>query len=650
MSISKMKLINISGPMSKFDVTAMEIFRQECFQPENVRNVLPGFRKLLPFEEENPYKDVLKKILDLAHLAGVEPEFIREKFNEPFDVMSGKIDMLYSRFQQYDAKIAELKKTVDDDNLILHQMEYLAGLNVDIRDIYALKFFKYRFGKISKTIFRRMEYLTTSRDEDTPFIFIETGNEGDYIWGAYFAPSRNIEYVDTLFASLQFERIRINERALGTPGEVKEDIIAELKSHKEKLEDTIKEKKSFTDEIIKYINVVYSDVVVLSKAEELKKTSGHSQDNFYMSGWVAKEDFVRFVKAIDAIGDIKYIEENPSFLKTTVPTKMRNNALFRSFESFIRMYGVPVYGEIDPTPLVAISYLLFFGIMFGDLGQGAVIAIIGAFLWLKRKMPFGKILMSCGAASMVFGTIYDSIFGYEGNINRLIFGNEEIEVGFSPSNDMMKTLFIAVAIGVALIVVAMLLNIYNGIKQKNYEKALFSQNGVAGLVLYSAAIYLVANLLLLGGSPVSIVYIIGLIIVPLIVIFFRGPLGNLITGRKKSHESIGEFLIENFFELFDDLLSFITNTVSFVRLGAFALSHAGMMFVVFLLAKTTATASFGSGNLLVVILGNILIMGLEGLVVGIQGLRLEFYEIFSRFYSGDGIDFTPAKVENTKQN
>jgi V/A-type H+-transporting ATPase subunit I len=643
-----MKLINISGPMSKFDVTAMAILRQECFQPENVRNVLPGFRKLLPFEDENPYKDILKKILDLARFAGVEPKFISEKLDESFDVMSCKIDMLYSRIQQYDANIAELKKKIDDDNLILYQMDYLAGLNVDIRDIYALKYFKYRFGKISKAVFRRMEYLTTSRNENPPFIFIETGSEENYIWGAYFAPSRSIEYVDTLFASMQFERIRINERALGTPGEVKENVVAELKEHKEKYDSIIKERETFTDEIIKYINVVYSDVVVLNKAEELKKTSGHSQDNFYMSGWVAKEDFIRFVKAIDAIGDIKYIEENPSLLKTIVPTKMRNLALFRPFESFIRMYGVPGYGEIDPTPLVAISYLLFFGIMFGDLGQGAVIVLIGAFLWFSRKVSFGKILMSCGAASMVFGTIYDTVFGYEGSINRLIFGKEEIEVGFSPSRDMMQTLIIAVSIGVALIVVAMLLNIYNGLKQRNYEKALFSQNGVAGFVFYSAAIYLVINLLLLGGGPVSKAYMIGFFAVPLVVIFFRGPLGNLISGRKKSHESIGEFLIENFFELFDDLLSFITNTVSFVRIGAFALSHAGMMFVVFLLAKTTVTASPGSGNLLVVIIGNILIMGLEGLVVGIQGLRLEFYEIFSRFYSGDGTDFKPVKVEETK--
>jgi V/A-type H+-transporting ATPase subunit I len=370
-----------------------------------------------------------------------------------------------------------------------------------------------------------------------------------------------------------------------------------------------------------------------------------------MSGWVAREDFDRFVSAIDVIGDIKYIVENPHQLKIAVPTKMKNPALLRPFESFIRMYGVPRYDEMDPTPLVAVSYLLFFGLMFGDLGQGAVILLVGAFLWFFKKLHFGKILMSCGFSSMMFGLVYDSVFGYEGTINRLIFGNEEIEIGYSPSHNLMQTLLIAVAIGVAFIILVMLLNIINGLRQKNIEKALFSQNGVAGLVLYSAGIYLAVKMLLLGGGKVSAAYTVGFFAVPLVIIFFRRPLAYLVTGGKRHYPesiSIGEFIIENFFELFDDLLSFITNTVSFVRIGAFALSHAGMMFVVFLLANTTATAGFGSGNLAVVIFGNILIMGLEGLVVGIQGLRLEFYELFSRFYSGDGVDFIPAQVDNSK--
>ena len=98
---------------------------------------------------------------------------------------------------------------------------------------------------------------------------------------------------------------------------------------------------------------------------------------------------------------------------------------------------------------------------------------------------------------------------------------------------------------------------------------------------------------------------------------------------------------EHFFELFEVCLSYVTNTMSFLRVGAFVLVHAGMMQVVFVLANM-----FGpTGYIITVILGNILVCGLEALLVGIQVLRLEYYEMFSRFYLGDGRPFKPVKVE-----
>ena len=101
----------------------------------------------------------------------------------------------------------------------------------------------------------------------------------------------------------------------------------------------------------------------------------------------------------------------------------------------------------------------------------------------------------------------------------------------------------------------------------------------------------------------------------------------------------GMFFVEAFFELFEILLSYITNTISFVRIGAFALSHAGMMEVVLMLGKATS----GHPSYLIIILGNLLVMGLEGLIVGIQTLRLEYYEMFSRFYTGNGRKFKSFK-------
>ncbi len=98
--------------------------------------------------------------------------------------------------------------------------------------------------------------------------------------------------------------------------------------------------------------------------------------------------------------------------------------------------------------------------------------------------------------------------------------------------------------------------------------------------------------------------------------------------------------MENFFEVFEFVLSYLTNTISFIRVGAFVLVHAGMMMVVFMLAEMTSGIFYA----LIIILGNVFVMALEGLLVSIQALRLEFYEMFSRFFDGDGRPFTPVVI------
>ena len=133
----------------------------------------------------------------------------------------------------------------------------------------------------------------------------------------------------------------------------------------------------------------------------------------------------------------------------------------------------------------------------------------------------------------------------------------------------------------------------------------------------------------------------GLIVLPIVVIFFREVLGGLLERRSDwKPESWGNFLMQNFFEVFEYLLSYATNTMSFLRVGAFVLVHAGMMLVVFTLAEMTS----GIGYILIAVVGNVFVMGLEGLLVGIQVLRLEFYEMFSRFFDGTGRAFHPVTV------
>ena len=298
---------------------------------------------------------------------------------------------------------------------------------------------------------------------------------------------------------------------------------------------------------------------------------------------------------------------------------------------FVEMYGVPKYNDVDPTLLVALSYTLLFGIMFGDLGQGILLSIVGFVAYKKFNLELGAVGMRLGISSAFFGIIFGSVFG-----------SEEILIpmfnAMSPENTM-TLLMAAIGLGVVLILISMIFNVVLNFKKKNIGEALLSQNGICGVTFYVAVIVAVVGMFT-GLNIVNALYVIVFIVIPIFLIFLKEPLIRKFEEHQPMFPNgFGAFFVEGFFELFEVVLSFITNTMSFLRVGGFVLSHAGMMLVVYTLA-----GMFGSiGELVVIILGNIFVMCLEGMIVGIQVLRLEFYEMFSRYYEGNGIPFKTIK-------
>jgi V/A-type H+-transporting ATPase subunit I len=199
-------------------------------------------------------------------------------------------------------------------------------------------------------------------------------------------------------------------------------------------------------------------------------------------------------------------------------------------------------------------------------------------------------------------------------------------------------LVLAVAFGMGLILVSMIINIFNGIKQKNIEKVFFDTNGIAGFIFYASIVASVV-LIMTGKTLPGGILLFTMFGIPLILIAFKEPLTALVEKKADAMpKEIGMFLVQTFFELFEIVLSYMTNTISFVRIGAFALSHAGMMEVVMMLS---GAENGGTTNWPVFIIGNLVVMCMEGLIVGIHVLRLEYYEMFSRFFSGSGREFLP---------
>jgi V/A-type H+-transporting ATPase subunit I len=303
-------------------------------------------------------------------------------------------------------------------------------------------------------------------------------------------------------------------------------------------------------------------------------------------------------------------------------------------------YANPKYSELDPTPLVAILFPLLFGTMFGDVGHGLILTVIGwltmtgklkAFKFLGSLAP---IIFACGIVSMIFGFLYGSIFGFEDILPAL---------WLRPGEDIMTILIITIIAGVVVLSFGYLLNIYNLLKVKDYPNGFFSHNGVIGLVLYWSVIGLGVSLVLPQYHLPTIVFIITSIIGVIGVggseIFIRLMEGHrpLIDG------GIGTFIVQVFFELLETFISYLSNSLSFVRVGAFAVAHGNLSGVFFILGRMVSPSE-GIGYWIMFLVGMVFIVGFEGLIVGIQTMRLTYYEIFGKFFSGGGKRFEPLSL------
>lgn len=300
------------------------------------------------------------------------------------------------------------------------------------------------------------------------------------------------------------------------------------------------------------------------------------------------------------------------------------------------MYGLPSYDEFDPTLLIAITYSIFFGFMFGDAGQGLVLLIGGFLLYKFKKIDLAAIISCCGFFSTIFGCLFGSVFGFEDVIPALWLKPTEAMTDL-PFVGRLNTVFVvAIALGMGVILFTMILNMITSFKNHDTEKTWFDTNGLAGFVFYFSLAATIVMFMSGHTLPAAAILII-MFVLPLLVMFFKEPLTAFWKRNPRRSPVAWECSHTGIFVLFEVLLSYFSNTLSFVRVGAFAVSHAAMMQVVLMLAG----AETGAPSIPVLVLGNLFVCGMEGLIVGIQVLRLEYYELFSRFYKGSGREFKP---------
>ena len=636
--IEKLKFLSITGPKDDIDRVIDTYLSKYEIHLENALSELKTVKDLRPYVETNPYRDTYQRALELSKLLPNKSTSDSPKTVSIHEAVKS-IEAIGNDVMELTNEMDAIQKNIDVLNHSLEQVVPFMGLNYDLRSILQFKYIKYRFGRISHEYYNKfINYVYDTIDT----VVYKCREDEEYVWLVYFTPETISDKIDAIYSSMRFERFFIPDEYNGTPTDAIHTLESKIKVHtnqmqqiKDKMSDMLMVKK---DELLSALNRLET----FSTNFNVRKLAACTKQNintFYiLCGWMTNRDAKAFQDEIsDDEKTFCIIEDDHNNILSKPPTKLLNPKLFKPFELFIQMYGLPSYNEIDPTMLIGITYSILFGFMFGDVGQGLCLLLGGLLLFRIKKINLAAIISCCGFFSTIFGFLFGSVFGFEDVIHAVWLRPME-HMTHLPFIGNLNTVFVAsISIGMGIILLTMILNIINSIRAHDPERTYFDNNGVAGLVFYTGLVLTIV--LYMKSYPIPAAFLLVLMfVVPLIIIFFKEPLTNLVEKKAKiMPDGKGMFVTQGFFELFEVLLSYFSNTLSFVRVGAFAISHAAMMEVVLMLSGVEA----GNPNWLVVVLGNLFVCGMEGLIVGIQVLRLEYYELFSRFYRGTGRAFKP---------
>jgi len=635
MGIAKVNLVDLTSNVSHLDQVLTRFIDIKGFHPVLASEIVERVHGLTSFVAENPCTPMLAELADIEskfnlNLPDIEQRDAEYNLNEMYDYMSGIRESLETEVK----RIKDLEEHIQKYKDALIQVQNIEGLDIPLDDLFSCEYIYIRFGRLPNDSVDKLRFFQTK-----PFAFKSFSFDSNNSWCMYFTTGEFKREVDNIFSSLFFERIFIPDFVHGKPKEAVAALEQEIENAQKMIDSYKHDINDITCGCTTRLACIKGELLFLNRLFEAKKYVVGLGDKFSISGFVEDKDVEKFKESFKDFEDIEIeVNEADSDKRIQPPTKLKNGWFSKPFGIFVEMYGLPAYGDIDPTPFVAITYSLLFGIMFGDLGQGLVLMLLGIFLWRFKKMRLGAVAIRIGISSALFGLLYGSFFGNEEILTPFytdFLGLAHKPIHIMDSEFTMTLLIAAIAIGAVLIVISMLINITTLLKKKHYAEVICSHNGFSGLLLYGYVLAAAALSLGFGISIVSTPFILLFVGLPLVLIFLKEPLERKFHKEKMFPNGFGGFFVEGFFELFEIILSYVTNTMSFLRVGGFVLSHAGMMLVVTSLMAMVG----GAGSIIVFIGGNLFVMALEGMIVGIQVLRLEFYEMFSRYYEGNGIAF-----------
>jgi V/A-type H+-transporting ATPase subunit I len=631
-----------------------------------------------PVRDETAYRhfqDNLEKVRGEAAYLGFElPEEPDEQSELPgeadealFHSISTVLDGLSGRESESSLEKRKIEETLTEAKAFMN-------LNAPFAELDQLSYLTLRVGRLDPKSQAEIKENLADRA-----VIVPLGTGGDD--RVLAAASRKGRFaLDSELKKSSFVPISIPEGYTGVPEELLSGLDGRLSKVEAELEKIREDKARLREEYAPALRRLAASWIMASQVEELKGRLRSTQSVYFLSGWVPADMVGELVASLKRLTQGRAAvrtfnpEEVPEIRegKEKVPVSLDHRGFVKGFEGVVFSYGAPLYGTIDPTPFVAFFFTVLFGIMFGDLGQGLVLLCLGLLAGKKGLKALAGMrgystpLIAVGISSMVMGFLngefftneelltgptraltglFIRLFNLRGADGALLEAPERI-LHLMPEKGSIEKLFyffgFTVGVGVLLNSVGLLINIINQWVLKNYERALFSKTGLSGVLLFWYAIFIALRIL--AGGSFAWFDLVGLSL-PAACIFFGPAIWRLIAReRPVLKEGLFVFIMEGFVEILETLSTYVSNTVSFLRVGAFALSHAVLSFIVFTLSSMVIRAAGGPVfSAIILIFGNALIIVLEGMIVAIQVVRLQYYEFFSKFFTETGVEFSPFR-------
>jgi V/A-type H+-transporting ATPase subunit I len=398
---------------------------------------------------------------------------------------------------------------------------------------------------------------------------------------------------------------------------------------------------------------------------QIRSYFSYTRNTTLFSGWVPADLADSVSEAIRTASDGQCVvewteaEEMP---REEIPVAISTPKALSPFKKMVDNYNTPEYGSVNPTFFVMVAYLTMFALMFADVGQGFVLLLVGILGGLDYKhhplKPDGmisrnlcKLLLYLGCASMAGGVLFGSYFGYSlfpaiwFNYDHVV--NGEVS-GSGMINDVYSILGLTVKFGIIIIYLGLAINWVNLSRKKDWVHLFLDKNGIAGGWVFAVGLYLgygyVENQY---RSFPSAPWIAPALAVPIVLMILPGFIVYRQSVRKGGPtRSLVSLIMENLLEwlinLLEIFIGYLSNTLSFMRVAGLGIAHVSLMTAF----KDLGGQAGGFWGVLIFLFGNLLVIVLEGLSSGIQALRLNYYEFFSKYFNGKGVAYEPVGLRS----